>query len=673
MTDKVKIQLETLRKKAYRALRSDIELDITEKLAGKSGSERSVSVLTELLYAERPRTFEGDRIGFHRYIRSGPHYIDENGKKVTLWDYGNITVNYAGAIGKGMDAVLEEIRASRDTLPSEHRTFLNAAEEAVLAALSYADRAALNALDSGNAALAATLSQIPRKSARNLEEALSFMKFILFTLRCNTNTHLTIGRFDQYMFPYYQADRRNGMTVDEALELLEEFFISLNFDTDLYFGVQQGDNGQSMVLGGCLDDGADAWNELSELCLKASLELNLIDPKINMRVSKDTPFERYLLGTRLTKQGMGFPQYCNDDIVIPGLLKLGYDLKDARNYTVAACWEYIIPNCGMDIPNIVTMNFPLVVERATEKALDASMDFDTFLGAVDNAIRDECDKLIDEGNRYVLPPSPYLSVFVDDCISKGLDLGDCGAKYNNYGCHGAGIATAADALTAIKTAVFDDKTVEKKDLLAAVKADFEGYGELRSYLLSQPKMGSNEELPDSIACHIMKTFAENMNLRPNSRGGIYRAGTGSAMEYLWSAAKVGATADGRKAGEPYGSSFSPSLTSHPSGILSVLQSFTKFDMTRIINGGPLTVEIHDTAFRNEDGVEKVAKLVELFILLGGHQLQLNAVNHDRLIDAQRHPENYPHLIVRVWGWSGYFNELDLCYQNHIIARTEFAI
>jgi len=145
------------------------------------------------------------------------------------------------------------------------------------------------------------------------------------------------------------------------------------------------------------------------------------------------------------------------------------------------------------------------------------------------------------------------------------------------------------------------------------------------------------------------------------------------MEYVLSSEGVPATANGRRAGQPYPSSFSPSMDVKTSGLLSVIQSFTKYDMTNIINGGPLTLELHDTVFRNDEGIDKVAQLVRAFVRLGGHQLQLNAINRDRLLDAQKHPENYPNLIVRVWGWSGYFNELDVKFQDHIIRRVEYSV
>ena len=184
-------------------------------------------------------------------------------------------------------------------------------------------------------------------------------------------------------------------------------------------------------------------------------------------------------------------------------------------------------------------------------------------------------------------------------------------------------------------------------------------------------MGNNDDYVDGFADIMMDIFAKVFSGYRTRNGGVFRPGTGSAMEYLNSAAKVGATADGRHAGSAFGSSFSPSPIAKLDGPLSCIQSFTKHDLTNIINGGPLTMEIHDNTFRNDDGIKKVAALVKAFIDLGGHQLQLNSINRDVLLDAQKHPENHKNLIVRVWGWSGYFNELDVEYQNHIIARTEF--
>ena len=257
-----------------------------------------------------------------------------------------------------------------------------------------------------------------------------------------------------------------------------------------------------------------------------------------------------------------------------------------------------------------------------------------------------------------------------DCVKNKKDIAD-GGKYNNFGLHGAGIANASDALSAIRQHIFDNKDISKDDLLKALDNDFKGYSEIQNALKSSPKMGDNNDYVDSLAIKMLDKFAKECHKYHNSRGGIYRAGTGTAMYYIWCSEKLGATADGRNAHQPFSANYSPSLSHNFKGVLSVIQSFTKPHLEDVCNGGPLTLEFHDTLFRNDEGIEKVAKLVKTFIMLKGHQLQLNAINRDTLLDAQIHPEDHKNLIVRVWGWSGYFNELDLVYQNHIISRLEF--
>ncbi len=219
--------------------------------------------------------------------------------------------------------------------------------------------------------------------------------------------------------------------------------------------------------------------------------------------------------------------------------------------------------------------------------------------------------------------------------------------------------------------MYEENAVSKAELLEAMTKNFEGFEELRNKLLNSPKMGNNDDYADDIACLVMGWFSKYLNNRDNGYGGIWRAGTGSAMEYIYKGVKCTATADGRKAGEPYSSSYSPSLEAKTDGVLSVIQSFTKYDLSEIVNGGPLTIEVHDSTLRNDEGIRKVAMLVKSYIMLGGHQLQINSVNRETLLDAQKNPQNYPNLIVRVWGWSGFFNELDLVYQNHIIKRCEY--
>ncbi len=635
MTDTIRLMLSQLKEKDYRALRTTA--------------------------ADDPILYPVEYFGFHFGVT----------EKFTHSD-GNIIPNYARVIEKGFDATRSEIVASMKCAKTEEQiAYGNQMLEEIDTLLEICDRHTEKIKKSGNKRLYAALQQVPHRGAESFFEACLFLQICIYGLRRTNVEHLCLGRFDQYMYPFFRSDLDRGVPSEELFETLEAFFITLNYDTDLYHGIQQGDNGQSMVLGGFDADGNDQYNELSQLCMEASLELSLIDPKINLRVGKKTPDERYEFATRLTKKGLGFPQYCNDDVVVPGLIKLGYEPADAYNYGVAACWEHIIPNCSAEISNVKTMNFPFVVNRAVHENLMNCADFDQLMACVEREIDAECAELVRQANIKLRTQQPLLSVFVDGCIEKLCNLWDGGSKYNNYGFHGLGIANATDALVAIKKLVYDEKSVSPEELLSALNANFEGYDELRARLMSCPKMGNNDDYADDVACTVMSYYSKHMNGRDNQKGGICRAGTGSAMFYVEKAQHCPATADGRKNGEPFSCSFSPSIGIKTDGILSVIRSFTKYDMSEIVNGGPLTLEIHDTVLRNDMGIRKTAQLVKLFVAMGGHQLQLNSLDPDRLRDAQKHPEDYPNLIVRVWGWSGYFNELDLEYQNHIISRTAY--
>ncbi len=213
--------------------------------------------------------------------------------------------------------------------------------------------------------VARILEKVPAHPAETFREALQFFRIIHYALWAEGNYHNTVGRFDKYMMPYLEADLAAGrITEDETYELLLDFFLSFNIDSDMYVGIQQGDNGQSMMLGGSDGMGGEIFNLLTSMCLRVSGELKLIDPKINLRVTKNTPIEVYEEASKLTAVGLGFPQYSNDDTVIPALVKLGYAPEDAADYTVAACWEFIIPGLGMEIANIGALSYPKAVDRA---------------------------------------------------------------------------------------------------------------------------------------------------------------------------------------------------------------------------------------------------------------------------------------------------------------------
>jgi pyruvate-formate lyase len=585
-----------------------------------------------------------------------------------------------GLLGRREVAVNTRSRLADDASAVE---FLDSTVETIDAVLELASRYAKQASLLGRDDLAAVLESVPAHPARSFREALQSLRICQAVVWLGGNYHVGLGRFDQYMWPFLQSDlQADFLTIPDAEELLAEFFISLNKDSDLYPGVQQGDNGQSMTLGGVKPDGSPAINELTKMVLRIACDLELIDPKINLRISPQTDLELLCLASELTRKGLGFPQYSNDDIVIPALVAHGYDPEDARDYVVAACWEFIIPGRGMEIVNIGAVSFPAAVDQAIRVGLADGMEFDGILSRTAENIRTQVNHLVEVYSRLLLPPAPYYSVFMRGCLEQGHDLSE-GLKYNNLGIHGACSANAADALATVKLFIFDEHSLCAEEILAALQANFEGYETLRRKLDEEgPKVGSNDDRADALLVNLFEDFAtacEDYGHTP--RGGILRPGTGSAMYYIWLASGhegmrepvVAATADGRVSGEPFSANLAPSPGVRVRGPISTLQSFSKIDFHRVCNGGPITMELSDSVFRDPESICKVAMLVRIFTQLGCQQLQLNSLNVETLLDAKAHPEKHKNLIVRVWGWSGYFCELAPEYQDHIIARSLYQV
>jgi pyruvate-formate lyase len=692
MNQRIEKLKENVLQKKHHQFRQNIDKAILAGFPGLlksqklSDMQRAQKKLTWVLENEIPVILPGEKIVFTRTIPQLPeiftqeewaeikkkHYIHELGRVC------NISSNYTSTIAVGLEQrrkeVLDAIEVQKLDGNSRGIEFMETVIQSINDIENLSDRYAEEALKTGRDDIHTMLKRIPRYGARSFHEALQFFRILHFTLWAAGNYHNTVGRFDQYMWRYLEKDiDSHELDYDSAFELLEEFFISFNKDSDLYPGMQQGDNGQSLVLGGVDSNGNDVFNLLSEMCLKASLELNFIDPKINLRVTKNTNIEKYDLGTELTKKGLGFPQYSNDEIVIPGLLSKGYDLQDSRDYVVAACWEFIIPGYAMDIPNIAALSFAKVIDVSIRKYLEKCKDFDSFMREVKQEIQNELIPIIAGLKNLYMEPAPFQSLLMNGCIENAKDI-SLGAKYNNYGIHGTGIATAADSLAAIKKYVFDEHSISAKELISAIENNYETNNNLWIKLrYHSPKMGNNDDYVDDIAIKLLENFSEHLTGLTNERGGCFRPGAGSAMYYLWHVKDISASADGRKKGEPLSANFSPSLNVKLDGPVSVIKSFSKPDMRKIMNGGPLTMELHDTVFRNPESIRKVSILVKSYMDLGGHQLQINAVNREQLIKAKKNPEQYKNLIVRVWGWSGYFVELDELYQDHIIQRTELTI
>lgn len=687
MTERIKSLLERTFDKEQKKFRRDVDWKpLLERFVaeGTGDMARARIGLEEMLKAETPAFMDGERLAFMRTVKQIPDlHTDEEmaARRATGTAFGekgvvfNLTADFAPTIRDGLDARLLEIDARlarcRAEGDAEGIEFLENAMLSVKAVIDLAER-----YDAAGAARPSYQAVAPalRKGARTLHEALQTLRILHFAMWCEGEYHCGLGRIDQYLFPYYEADVKAGrLTEETALEELEEFFIACNRDSDLYIGVQQGDNGQSVMLGGVTREGKPAFNDLSRLCLKACGELKLVDPKINLRVDKSTPIGIYELGTELTAKGLGFPQYANDDVVIPALQRWGYELEDARDYSVAACWEFLIPGCGMDINNIDAVSFVGALDRAlrvlTQRRRGAELIFDDVKCEFFGEVQRRADALVKKYAHVEILPGPFVSVISTDCIKKARDISK-GAKYNNFGIHGTGIAVAVDSLASVRELVFEKRLVTLEELVKLLDTDFAGRPDVLAAAKAAPKMGNADARADDLAKELVEFWGHAFDGKRNDRGGIFRPGTGSAMYYIWHARDVPASADGRLKGAPLSANYAPSLDVPVKGPVSVVKSFTEPDLGPVCNGGPLTIEMHDSAFAMPDGVGKVANLVKFFIERGGHQMQINTINRETLLDAQAHPERHRHLIVRVWGWSGYFIELDKCFQDQIIKRVE---
>jgi formate C-acetyltransferase len=678
---------------AYRAYRLPPPRDLTAECDadGLSWPARMARLTRRQCEAERVVIGPDERIVFTRTVPTVPavwsrDQLDRLTAGRTLHERGlinNICADWGMALSHGLEerrrvalVSLERAVAAGD---AEAIEFLGAAIETIDAVLELTARYAGEARRMGRDDLADVLDHVPARPARTFHEALQSLRLLQAVVWLSGHHHVGLGRIDQYLWPYVAADLEAGR-LDEAgaEELLAEFYIALNRDSDCYPGIQQGDNGQTVTLGGMTPDGREGVNPLTFIALRVARDVGLIDPKINLRIGAGTDLALLELASELTRRGLGFPQYANDDVIIPALEAHGYAPEDARDYTVAACWEFIIPGRGMDVVNIGAVSFPHAADTAIRAGLEGGWSFDAILERTAAEIRGQVRERVEPFERLLWAPAPYYSVLMTDALETGRDHGS-GARYRNLGIHGAAAAAAADALAAVRHHLFEIGDVSPGELLAALDTNFDGHEVLRRRLAEEsPRVGLHEAAADELLRKLYDWFADACESELTAWGGIVRPGTGSAMYYLWLARGrddgplaepvVGATADGRRQGDPFGANLAPTPGTGLRGPISVLQSYAAIDYRRVCNGGPITMELSDSVFRDAESIHKVALLVRTFARLGCQQLQINALNAETLLDAKAHPEQHRDLIVRVWGWSGYFCELAPEYQDHVISR-----
>ena len=495
---------------------------------------------------------------------------------------------------------------------------------------------------------------------------------------------LSIGRFDQYMLPFYQASLSQGEDAAFLKELLESLWVKCN-DVVLLRSTSSAryfagfPTGYTALLGGLTENGRSAVNVLSFLCLDAYQSIQLPQPNLGVRVNEfiDRPF---LLKTAETiRLGTGIPQIFNDEVVVPAFLNRGVSLEDARDYAVVGCVELSIPGKTYGLHDIAMFNLLKVMEIAMqENEGNTTLSYDELLEHIRTKINHyialmvEGSNICDIGHRD-WAPVPLLSSFISDCLDNGKDITEGGARYNFSGVQGIGIANLSDSLHALKGLVFEQQRLSFDELLAVLKANFatpEGE-KVRARLIHRfEKYGNDIDEVDNISAELLRHYCKEVEKYRNPRGGQFTPGSYTVSAHVPLGAVVGATPDGRFAGEQLADGgLSPMLGQDMQGPTAVLKSVSKLDNYLLSNGTLLNVKFTPATLEGDAGLQKLADFLRAFTQLKLQHVQFNVVNADTLREAQQRPQDFAGLVVRVAGYSAFFVELSKEIQDDIIRRT----
>lgn len=571
-------------------------------------------------------------------------------------------------------------------------------------------------------------SKVPEKPAETFHEALQsfWLTYVAFH---SIMEFIPTGRSDQYLYPYYKKDmEEGGLTSDEARELVGSWLAKFSERVQIkpdhwedhftYGNYSQGgnpvdtsvnitlDNSESynygisanhwlinMILGGLTRDGKDATNELTYLILDTWAYLEVIAPVMSVRFHKNSPQKLYESCARILRCGAGEPALYNDEAIIEGLVKLGIPLEEARDYSNDGCWEVLIP--GKTDFSYVHIEVLQLLEyvfmrgysllRKTKEGLDCGdpvtfSNFEEFYAAFKKQLEHRIDYVIDNKLKYYgqvfnIAPSPLLSSMMDDCVEKGLDLTQGGAKYILHAPIITGLANCVDSLAAIKKLVYEEKAVEMQELLDALKSNFEGKEPLRQMLINRaPKFGNDIEYVDQLAKRVLADAAVRVKVRQEEIDWMYfPMAIGTFESYARFGNTVGASADGRLACETLSSNYSPAVGMDKSGPTAAIKSVVYPDLLPYCNGSPLDLQINSNEVTGEAGIQRIVALIKAFQELGGNIMTLTGVSEELLREAQANPEKHRSLRVRLGGLSAYFIALSKEHQEIMIQRVKHGV
>ncbi|HJX61009.1 MAG TPA: pyruvate formate lyase family protein, partial [Dehalococcoidia bacterium] len=509
---------------------------------------------------------------------------------------------------------------------------------------------------------------------------------------------LSPGRIDQYLYPYYRRDLEEGrLTRDQARELLQCYWIKHNYAYDYQgrIGTNQGINssfGQLITLGGIGPDGQDASNDLTRLMLDVIGEMNLLEPKPNIRLHQNTPDDVLQKVAELIAQAQGSPFLLNfDEAAMRGLEWQGLPKDQLWDYAPVGCLENTLQGCDRSGTVDVNLNIAKAVELTLNDGKDMATgaqigprsgdprtfrDFDAFYAAFKAQLKAILRHLIDAASeadaiRAAFEPTPYLSVLVDGCADSGRDVTQGGARHNYITVEGIALATAADSVAAVKKLVFEERRVSMEDLLAALRSNFEGYEELRQTLRNKaPKFGNDDPYADSLAREVSQFWTEEAFRHTSpATGRRYRGGYLSWNYWVAYAPSTGATPDGRRRGTFLSNGVCPVDGVDREGPTAVVKSVGQLGLETAPNGGSHTISLSPSLVGDGEHLEKLAALLRTYGLVGGTALQINVLDAATLRAAQADPDAYRNLLVRVTGYNAYFVMLGKEIQDEIIARS----
>jgi choline trimethylamine-lyase len=670
-------------------------------------------------------TLEHPRIhaehGFPNYLTDAER-ADARARGLGTGCFGHIVPDYPRLLAKG----LRGIRADAQAIGSGD--FQQSVLIAIDGVLVFAERLAERCEQDSDgrdelAGMAEDLRVVPALPARTFRQALQSV-WLLHMIFHSTGNGNALGRLDQYLWPYLERDLSDGrLTLEEAAELVDCFMLKFNerakttedqspehrsIDEPLDPGsrTRHGTSSQigtsrdridatnhwlqNIIVSGLTPDGRDGTNLLSHLLLRSFRRNRMTNPLITVRVHQHSPEPLIRHACEVLKEGGGMPAFFNDDALVPALERLDIPVCDARDYTNDGCWEVIIP--GRTDFRFQRMSLMLCLEWALNRGVTRltgereapdtgdptafdSFDrvWDAFAAQLDTMVRNTVRQVIErKDERSIYAPVPLLSALIDGSIESGRDMTAGGAKYRTFGMLAESAAHAIDSLAAIKTRVFDDCTVTMPELCAALDANYEGYADVRRLMESAPKYGNDDDRADAIGRDVIRLFSGLVERHARSHRAEMRfpCGVATFSWYIGIGEGLGSSPDGRIAGAPVSSNFSPALGRDMGGIPPAIVSYGRMGHESLPAGGPLDLRIASRLVPGDDGTTRMAGLVRGFVETGGSMMTLTVADVDELKAAQKHPDRYESLRVRMGGWCAYFTMLSREQQNHQIRRQE---